>query len=246
VRQFREGRDLKVLHGLFDGYVGAEVLRSVIGDRPKLDGEIRHVAILFCDIRDFSAIAEALRDQPEDLLRLLNEHFEPLVIALKNHGAYVDNYVGDLVMAVFGAPVSNQASDRNTRNAVMAGLEVLKIVTQRNEERRAAGEPVLEVGIGIHCGPAVVGNLGTSRKMHYTAIGDTVNIASRVEGATRFYPTHFLVTEDVVQACRDHPDTARLPWRFVDETQVKGRRAVLRLYTHEEGQAGEMTGDKVN
>lgn len=235
VRQFREGRELKVISDLFDGYVGSEVLRLVKSNRPKLDGEIRHVAVLFCDIRGFAALAESLSDEPETLLRLLNQHFEPLVTALKNHGAYVDNYVGDLVMAVFGAPVSEQSPDRNTRNAVLAALEVLEIVARRNRERRAAGETVIEVGVGVHCGPAIVGDVGTSRKKHYTAIGDTVNIASRVEGATRLYPTHFLVTEDVVNACRDHPDTARLPWRFVDETAVKGRRAVLRLYTSEQG-----------
>lgn len=232
VRQKREAGELRLMHELFDGYVGDDVLRLIKTNKPKLDGELRHVAILFCDIRGFSGLAEGLRDDPEKLLRLLNDHFEPIVHSLKEHGAYVDNYVGDLVMAVFGAPVSEQASDRNTRNAVLAGLDVMRIAARRNREREKEGEPRIDIGIGIHCGPAVVGDLGTSRKKHYTAIGDTVNIASRVERETRVYRTGFLVTEEVVRACSDHPDTQHLPWQFVADAPVKGRQSAIKLFSH--------------
>ena len=230
VRQMREGRDLKRVSELFGGYVGDEVLRMLQHKNPKLDGEIRHVAVLFCDVRGFSTLAEQLKNEPETLLRLLNEHFEPVVASLKNHGAYIDNYVGDLVMAVFGAPVSEQTADRNTRDAVLAALDVVRVVNARNAALQAQGLPWMEIGVGVHCGPAVVGALGTSKKRHYTAIGDTVNIAARVESATRKYDAHLLVTEEVVRACRDHPDTANLPWRFVDETLVKNRQSLVRLY----------------
>lgn len=234
VRQQREGRELRVMHELFDGYVGDEVLHLIKSNRPKLDGELRHVSILFCDIRGFSGIAEGLRDDPEKLLRLLNNHFEPITQSLKQHGAYVDNLVGDLVMAVFGAPTSTQSSDRNTRNAVFAALDILRIVATRNREREAAGEPRIEIGIGIHCGPAVVGELRTSRKKHYTAIGDTVNIASRVEGQTRVYNTTFLVTEEVVLACQDHPDTSHFTWELRAEASVKGRQNTVKLFSNPE------------
>ncbi len=231
VRQWREAGELRSLHEVFDVHVGAEVLRVIKGNKTKLDGELRHVAILFCDIRGFSTLAEELRDEPEHLLRLLNDHFEPIVHSLKEHGAYVDNYVGDLVMAVFGAPLAEQSGDRNTRQATLAALDVLRVVERRNHQRESLGEPRIEIGVGVHCGLAVVGALGTSRKAHYTAIGDTVNIASRVERETRVFGTGLLVTEEVVRACRDHPDTDGLKWQFIAETPVKGRVSSVKLFS---------------
>jgi adenylate cyclase len=224
-RQWRVGRELKLVQEAFGGYVGDEILKQMGGRLPEMGGEVRPVAVLFCDIRGFSAIAEKLRDDPARLLGLLNAHFEPLVEALKERGAYVDNYVGDLVMAVFGAPVSAGSLEEDTRQAVRAARAIEQLVRERNAERRAAGEDIIDVGIGVHCGPAVVGNLGTLRKMHYTAIGDTVNIASRIESETRHYPAHLLVTEDVVNCCN-----SQFLWEFVAETAVKGRAAPVRLY----------------
>ncbi len=240
VRQWRDAGELRVMHELFDGYVGDEVLRAIKGSKRKLNGELRHVAVLFCDIRGFSALAEGLRENPESLLHLLNDHFEPIVQALKDHGAYVDNYVGDLVMAVFGAPVSEQSQDRSSRSAVLAALEVLRVVSERNAQREANGSPRIEIGVGVHCGLAVVGVLGTKKK-HYTALGDTVNIASRVESETRNFHTGLLITEEVVQACRDHPDTQNLPWDFVAETVVKGRKSTVRLYTIPEADSASIS-----
>ncbi len=235
VRQWLDAGELRVMHELFDGYVGDEVLRAIKNKKRNLNGELQHVAILFCDIRGFSALAEGLRDDPAKLIHLLNDHFEPIVQSLKDHGAYVDNYVGDLVMAVFGAPVSEQASDRNSRSAVLAALDVLRIVKARNVEREAAGVTRIDIGVGVHCGVAVVGVLGTKKK-HYTALGDTVNIASRVESETRAFRTELLITEEVVRACQDHPETQGLSWEFIAETPGKGRQGNLRLYSTAEAQ----------
>lgn len=229
-REVRAARELKLVKGVFSGYVGDEVLEQLGGRLPKMGGEIRHVAVLFCDIQGFSALSERLRDDPEKLLGLLNAHFEPLVQCLKSHGAYVDNYLGDLVMAVFGAPVSAGSPDTDTRNAVLAALDFARIVEKRNAVWRAQGQAPIEVGIGVHAGPAVVGNIGSKQRMHYTAIGDTVNIGSRVESSTRKYNTPLLVTEEVVNACRNHTDMASLEWELADETQVKGRVTPVRLY----------------
>lgn len=224
-RQWRVGQELKLVQEAFGGYVGDEVLQEMGGQLPEMGGEVRSVAVLFCDIRGFSSLAEKLHDDPARLLGLLNAHFEPLVEALKARGAYVDNYVGDLVMAIFGAPVSAGSLEEDTRQAVRAAREIARLVGERNEERHALGETEIDVGIGVHCGPAVVGNLGTRRKMHYTAIGDTVNIASRIESETRHYPAHLLVTHDVVRICGDE-----FLWEFVAETAVKGRATPVRLY----------------
>lgn len=222
-RQKVIGNELKMVRDTFGGYVGDEVLQQLGGRLPEMGGETRNVAVLFCDIQGFSGLAEGLRDDPARLLGLLNEHFSPLVEALQQRGAYVDNYVGDLVMAVFGAPIT-KGYKADVNAAVLSALDFERIITERNVQRKARGELPIEVGVGVHCGSAVVGNLGSRRKMHYTAIGDTVNIASRVESETRHYPTRLLVTEDVTAQCPDYN------WQFVAETAVKGRAAPVKLY----------------
>jgi len=245
-RQISIARELKLVRGAFAMHVGEEVLHEMGGKMPELGGETRDIAILFCDIEGFSALSETMRDDPQRLMTTLNEHFEPLVNELKSRRAYVDNYVGDLVMALFGAPalssldghnVQNMQSARNAqnaRNAVWAAINFIDIIHARNQERCASGAPAIEVGIGVHCGPAVVGNMGSSRRIHYTAIGDAVNIASRVESATRQFHTPLLVTEETVRCFENAeltlPIAERIEWEFVADTTVKGRVAPVRLY----------------
>lgn len=229
-RQMEQARELRQVRDAFGAYVGDEILAELGGKLPELGGEVRPIAVLFCDIRGYSALAERMQEDPRGLMNELNAHFQPLVGALKEEGAYVDNYVGDLVMALFNAPVSLGGLEQATVRAVRAANEFVRLVNERNAQRQLAGEPPIEVGIGVHCGDAVVGNLGAMdtggrTKIHYTAIGDTVNIASRVESATRGYAVPLLVTEEVTTACG-----ATFQWEFVAETQVKGRTAPVRLY----------------
>jgi adenylate cyclase len=227
-RQWQQAGELRLVRDAFGAYVGAEVLAKMGGKMPELGGELRTIAVLFCDIRGYSALAESMRGDPAGLMSELNAHFEPLVGALKQHGAYADNYVGDLVMALFGAPLSQGSVRADAEASVLAALDFVRLVGARNALRAAAGQAPIEVGIGLHCGEAVVGNLGTlgpQSKIHYTAIGDAVNIASRVESTTRKYDVALLVTEEIVQACGEG-----FKWEFVDETTVKGRVAPVRLY----------------
>lgn len=229
-RQWTESRELRRVRDLFGGYVGDEVLRQLSGRLPEMGGETREVTVLFCDIRGFTALSEQMRGEPARLLGLLNAHFEPLVQSLKDHGAYVDNYLGDLVIAVFGAPLPGESPAANTRQAVLAALDFVRIVRERNLRWQEAGLPTIEIGIGVHCGLVVVGNIGSRQKMHYTAIGDTVNIGSRVESLTRLYDTSLLVTQEVVQVCTADSTLGHLQWKFVDETPVKGRTEAVKLY----------------
>jgi adenylate cyclase len=229
-RQMHEAQELRMVRDQFGAYVGEEVLRQLGGKLPELGGETRDVAVLFCDIRDFTTLSENLRDEPVKLVSLLNAHFEPLVNSVKEHGAFVGNYMGDLIIAIFGAPIENNTPDVNTSRAVLAAVDFVRIVQERNVRWADAGLPTIEVGIGVHSGPAVVGNIGSTQRIQYTAIGDNVNIGSRVENLTRKYNTPLLVTEEVINACANQKEVAHLQWEFVDETVVKGRSTPVRLF----------------
>ena len=232
-RGWQEARELSLVRDAFGAYVGDEVLAMLGGRLPELGGEVREVAVLFCDIRGFSRLAETLEDDPQALLGELNDHFAPLVASLQEHGAYTDSFAGDLVMAVWGAPVSAGSLSLDVRRACDAALECERKINERNARRLAGGLEPIEVGIGLHCGRVVVGNLGALNggarrgRIHYTAVGSVVNIAARVEGATRQFDTPFLVTSDVVEACAGESPT---PWEFVAQTSLKGHSAPVRLF----------------
>jgi adenylate cyclase len=232
-RSIIEGRELRRVRDTFGAYVGSAVLESLGGKMPELGGETRPIAVLFCDIRGYSALAESMSNDPKALLDELNAHFAPLVAALQKRGAYVDNYVGDLVMALFGTPVSSGSYQTDVRAAVLAALDFVSIVEARNIGRRAKGQFPIEVGIGVHCGEAVVGNMGTTDaqaggKIHYTAIGDVVNVASRIESATRGQNVALLVTREVVEACGQGEELP--PWERIGEVNVKGRAAAVEIF----------------
>lgn len=169
--------------------------------------------------------------------------------ALQERGAYVDNYVGDLVMALFGAPISLGTHAQDVRAGVLAALDFVRLVEARNCKRRDLGQIPIEVGIGLHCGQAVVGNLGArgasrgagrgaarggkTGKVHYTALGDVVNVASRIESGTRAEGVALLVTREVVEALAglDASEIAGLPgWNSRGAIQVKGRAARVEIY----------------
>lgn len=237
-REWHEARELHHVRGAFEAYVGPQVLRQLSGKMPELGGEVRPVTVLFCDIRGYSALAESMRDDPVGLLRELNGHFSPLVGALQARHAHVDNYVGDLIMALWCEPLSGHNPQRNARDAVAAALEIERLVRERNEKRGAQGLPPIEVGIGVHCGEAVVGNLGgqtgTDSKIHYTAIGDTVNLASRVENATRQFDVPLLVTRQITE---EIGEAAGFRWEFVAQTAVKNRQQTVDVFRVHEAQA---------
>jgi class 3 adenylate cyclase len=164
----------------FRRYVSDHVLRQVL-DRPDeiaLHGESREVSVVFIDIRNYTRLSDALG--PERIVAFLNEAFEMITARLLDHGATVDKYLGDAVLAYFGAPI--ESSD-HVQRAVAAAISVQRSVDERNRKLEARGEPFvpLNVGIGIATGRVVVGNIGSELKMDYTAIGEPVNVANRLQ-----------------------------------------------------------------
>jgi adenylate cyclase len=186
----------------------------------ELGGKEQKVTVMFSDIRRFTTIAEALG--PRQTVSLLNDYFTEMVEVIFQHGGILDKYMGDGIMALYGAPLVGETDSDNALAAAEAMMERLAAL---NARRAAAGAEPLEIGIGFSTGPTVVGNIGSVRRLDYTVIGDTVNLASRLEGATKQYRARILLSEMTV---RDLKRPATL--REVDLIRVKGKDRPVAIY----------------
>jgi class 3 adenylate cyclase/CHASE2 domain-containing sensor protein len=175
-------RERRRLRALFGGYVSPPVMDEILAGRihPDLGGEKRFVCVLFSDIRGYTTRSE--RMTPEQVIRFLNRYFERAVALIHQHGGAVTSFMGDGVMAVFGAP---KATGNPCREAFAAARAMLQFVAELNAQFRAEGEAPLDIGIGLHAGEAVIGHVGSSTRHDYTAIGDVTNVASRLESLTK-------------------------------------------------------------
>ena len=194
--------DRRRITQLFSRYVAGDVVAELLDMRDSISvgGERRNVTILFSDIRGFTAHAE--HADPEHLVEQLNCYFEEMLEAIEVQRGTFDKFIGDGLMAMFGAPLH---MDDHVERACAAALDMVARLEQVNRERSAQGLPPLDIGIGIHTGEAVVGNIGSpARRVEYTAIGDTVNIASRLESSTKQFGVRILVSKDVAQRASSH------------------------------------------
>ena len=190
------------------------------GQPAYLAGQERNIAVLFADLRTFTGIAE--HKLPYDLVFLLNRYFESVGAAITEAGGIVDKFIGDGVMALFGVDSGAQAGCRQALAAATAMVEQVDALSRALAEDLT--EP-LRIGIGIHCGPAVVGRMGYGPSIHLTAIGDTVNVASRLQDSTKEYQCQMVISEEVVR--QSGLDIANLPRH---ELTVRNRREALAIY----------------
>lgn len=188
-------RERSRLKRVFAGYVSPQVLRDIVEGRIQagLQGERRALCVLFSDIRGFTTLSEGL--EPEAVIALLNRYFDRMANGVHAHGGTVDKFIGDGLMAFFGAP---EALAEPCEAGVRAARAMVAALEDLNQERMAEGQPVLAMGIGLHFGEAAVGHVGGASRHEYTAIGDTVNTAARVEGLTKEAGFPILATEAVV------------------------------------------------
>jgi class 3 adenylate cyclase len=200
-------------------YLAEPVVEQLIADptRLRLGGEKREVTVLFFDVAGFTTLAEAMA--PEELVALCNAYLDALTEAIFRHGGTFDKFIGDAVMAFWGAPI---AQPDHAARACHAALDMQAALRRFASTHADARVRELRGRIGINTGEAVLGNLGSSRVMNYTAMGDTVNVASRLEGVNKLYGTAILASEATVG-----PDTRA---REIDLVRVAGRSTPLRLY----------------
>ncbi|WP_455382693.1 adenylate/guanylate cyclase domain-containing protein [Salinispira pacifica] len=209
------------IRNIFQKYVPQELIdRFFAHPESMLVGENRELSVLFSDIRSFTTISEML--SPDELVNSLNRYFSVMVDIIMNRNGIVDKYIGDAIMAFFGAPVRH---DDDALQSVRAGIEMVHALNEFNEVQSREGKPQFHIGVGINFGIVTVGNIGTDRKMDYTVIGDTVNVASRLEGLTKTYHQQVLVSESVVPQLDQS-----IACRLVDKVAVKGKTKGLRIF----------------
>ncbi len=215
-------RNERKIRNIFQKYVPKNVIDSIFEDPTSaLEGSIGRVAVLFTDIRSFTTLSEGF--MPDELVQTLNAYFEPLIDIIMGHGGVVDKFIGDALMAFFGAP--NPRPD-DAVHAVLAATEMQKAIADFNEKQFEIGKPVFKTGIGVNYGGVTVGNMGSEKKMDFTIIGDQVNYGSRLEGLTKEYRQDVIVSRSVFAKVKD-----RVPTRFLGFVQPKGKTEGEPIYT---------------
>ena len=185
-----------------------------------LEGEQHEIAVLFCDIRGFTELSEAL--SPQDTVALLNTYYATMSDCVKRHYGAVNQFVGDEIFVTFGVPL---AYPNNAENAVFCALEMMQRLEELNADFRARFEREIKIGIGVNYGEVVAGNLGSEDRIDYSVTGDTVNTGKRIEMLTRAKPNTVLISEGVQASTQGLFQTKA--WEPV---AVKGKREKLQVY----------------
>jgi len=215
----RKGRYLKKA---FSSYVSPELVNEIVKnpERLQLGGEKREISILFSDIRGFTTLSEGVT--PETLVKLLNDYLSPMTRIVMDERGTLDKFIGDAIMAIFNAPLD---LENHPVGACRTAVRMIERLTELNKEFSRLGMPQIDIGIGINTGEAVVGNMGSDMRFDYTAIGDSVNLASRLEGLNKYYGTHILVSEATRRQVSDV-----FTFREVDLVRVKGKNEPIAVY----------------
>lgn len=205
---------------MFGAHVSPEVVDKLLDQKAELESETRHVCVMFLDIRNFTTFSE--NRTPSEVVQFLNQLFDFMIDCVNNNRGIINKFLGDGFMAVFGAPISD---GRDSRNAIQASLDILKALDQWNE---GSDFPETRVGIGLHAGDAVTGNVGSSRRKEYTIIGDTVNVASRLEQMNKQFDSELLISETV----RRDAENAGMEIRAqeIEPIQVRGRQEAVPVF----------------
>ncbi|MDZ4677491.1 MAG: adenylate/guanylate cyclase domain-containing protein [Oligoflexia bacterium] len=221
---------------LFNKFHGTGVANQLMSGELKLGGEQKLATVFFSDIRGFTSFSENIT--PQEVVNMLNEYFKVMVSIINTHKGVVDKFIGDAIMAVWGAP---ESFGNDAANAIKACIQMRIALAELNDSRIARGLPEIKIGMGVHTGILIAGTIGSDDRMEYTVIGDTVNMASRIEAATKAYGTDLLVSEATCDSIKD-----QFVLELAGTAVVKGKTEPLKLfkvkgYLDEQGQYVEVT-----
>ena len=205
---------------LFSKFHGSSVAEDLISKDIGVGGQNKDVVVFFSDIRGFTSFSE--KRSPEEVVEMLNAYFGVMVKIINAHGGVVDKFIGDAIMAVWGAP---RSSPDDAQKAVRACLEMRKALATLNEERITQNQPPIHIGMGLHAGKAISGTIGSNERMEYTVIGNTVNTASRIEASTKAFGADLLVTDTVIEQVGENFNI-----ELAGEAEVKGRSDAIKMY----------------
>ncbi|MDP2167434.1 MAG: CHASE2 domain-containing protein [Thermodesulfovibrionales bacterium] len=228
-RNLVEEQKSRFMKKAFTSYVSPDLVGEIIKnpDRLKLGGERREITVLFSDIRGFTTMSEKL--SPENLVLLLNQYLGPMTNLVLKHKGTLDKYIGDAIMALYNAPLTIENHSALACETALGMMEKLKELNAAFKEK---GFMEIDIGVGINTGDAIVGNMGTDVRFDYTAIGDTVNLASRLEGMCKVYKAHIVVSEFAVRHIEGMGAEAnpKLKFRELDVIKVKGKDKPVTIY----------------
>jgi len=215
-------KERQALKTSFSKYVSQYVLDQILSEHAalKLQGERKKITVLFSDIRHFTQLSEDL--SPESVVAILNEYFEVMLKVIFKYRGTLDKFLGDGLMVEFGAPLEDTEQEIH---AVQCGIEMLKELKTLNDRFRSENRPPLDIGVGIHTGYAILGNIGSETRLEYTAIGDTVNVASRLQEATKTFKKPMLVSQETFSALEN-----RFPGTPLGSVHLPGRTKEISIY----------------
>jgi adenylate cyclase len=221
-RYITEEREKKKIRGAFQYYLTASVVNEILKDpnKLKLGGDKKNLSVMFSDIRGFTSISEKL--SPENLVQLLNKYLTAMTNIVFKYDGLLDKYIGDAVMAVFGAPLDQPD---HARRACLTAIEMMTELRRLQIKWKAEGWPEIDIGIGINTGDMVVGNMGSEMRFDYTVMGDSVNLASRLEGTNKEYGTNIIISEFTYEVIKED-----FFCRELDAVRVKGKKLPVRIF----------------
>jgi len=220
----RTESDARHVKKAFSSYVSKELVGEIIAghEKLKLGGDEKIITTLFTDVRNFTTISESLT--PTRLVSLLNRMFDPFTKIVLNNKGMLDKYIGDAMMVIFNAPLD---VDNHEERACLSALQMIDKQQLISKELNAEGFPDINIGIGINTGNAIVGNMGSTVRFGYTAIGDSVNLAARLEGLNKGYGTEIIVSEFTIERL---PENTQIRNRKLDKIRVKGKNDPVTIY----------------
>lgn len=213
-------KDRDFIKDTFGRYVSKQVAEAILNGRLELGGERKRATVLISDIRNFTAISEKF--PPEEVVDFLNEYFSEMVSVVTKYEGTLDKFIGDALLAVFGAPI---AHPDDAKRAVFAALEMQEKLKEFNKKRVKKGKSAIRIGVAVHTGNLVAGNIGSEVRMEYTVIGDTVNLTSRLEPLNKQFGTQILISESTYSEVKDYIEVREIP-----AVELRGKEEKVKIY----------------